>query len=123
MRRYETHGRLKCPDGRPVLSALHNYITIRGYYNGPDQWVAGQKGQLYRPVDLMKSMHNGVFTEAEMNEHIERVLSKLKSIGYDGTLLQPDDIIITYDTKGDMIKDSEYHPELRITNLEFIRKI
>jgi len=123
MSRYETHDKLRCPDGLPVLSAQHNYITIRGYYNGPDRWVAEQKGQLYRPVDLIKSLHNGVFTEPEINAHISRVVSRLKNIGYNGNLLQPDDIIITYDTKGEIVKDSEGYPELRITNLDFIRKI
>ncbi len=123
MRRYEAHGRLKCPDGRPVLSALHNYITIRGYYNGPDEWVAEQKGQLYRPVDLAKALNSGVFTETEAYGLIGRVISSMKNIGYDGSLLQANDIIISYNTKGDIVKDNEGYPELRITNLEFIRKI
>ena len=123
MRHYESHRSLICPDGKPILSEEHNYITIRGYYNGSDQWVAEQKGQLCRPVDLLKTLHNGIFQETEVNAMIYRVRQKLKDIGYDGSLLQTNDMIITYDPKGDMIKDDEGYPEVRITNFEYIKKI
>ncbi len=36
MRRYESHRNILDPEGNPILQENHNYITIRGYYNGPD---------------------------------------------------------------------------------------
>jgi len=123
LRRFESHKNLKCPDGQPVLSETHNYITIRGYFNGTDQWVAEQKGQLCRPVDLLKTLHYGILQEPELKNLMERVFAKLKNIGYDGSLLQANDLIITYDPKGEMMKDEEGYPEVRITNFEFIRKL
>ncbi len=123
MGRFESHSGLFCPDGQPALSMEHNYITIRGYYNGPDEWVAQQKGRLCRPVDLMKAIRNGVFSEAEVKNLTGMVVGKLKNIGYDGSFLQINDLIIVYDPKGDIVKDSEGYPEVRITNFEFIRKI
>ncbi len=122
LRRFESHRGVRCPDGQPVLSENHNYITIRGYYNGPDKWVAEQRGQLRRPLDLLKALHNGLIGKEEMGRLIERTVSKLKNIGYDGTLLQANDLIISIDPKGDIIKDGEY-PEVLITNFEFIGKI
>lgn len=123
MGHYESHRGLICPDGMPVLSEMHNYITIRGYYNGPDEWVAQQKGPLCRPIDLMKALHNDIIQKDEMIKLIQRVCDKLRNVGYDGSLLQPNDMIITYDPKADIIQDKEGGPEVRITNFEFIKKI
>jgi hypothetical protein len=121
--RFLSHTGVKCPDGQPALSREHNYITIRGYYNGPDNWVAEQKGQLCRPVDLMKALHNRMIDKSELQVMTARVVSRLEEIGYDGCLLEPNDMIITYDPKGELIKDKKGNPEIRITNFEFIRKL
>jgi hypothetical protein len=123
MHHYESHAGLRCPDGRPVLSPLHNYVTIRGYYNGSDDWVAVQSGQLCRPVDLSKAIHNGIFTEAEVKGLMLRVLRNLENIGYDGSLLRENDLIIAYDPKGEIVNDGTGQPEVRITNFEYIKKI
>jgi hypothetical protein len=123
MRYYETHRALRCPDEQLILNEKHNYITIRGYYNGTDQWVAEQKGQLCRPIDLLKAVQNGTLPESELKNITDRVKNKLKNIGYDGSLLMPNDMIITYDPKGNLINDDEGNTEVRITNLEFIKKI
>jgi hypothetical protein len=123
MRRFESHRSLTCPDGQPVLRERHNYITIRGYYNGPDRWVAQQREQLCRPLDLVKACINGLIRENEMGILLGRVVSKMKNIGYDGSLLQANDLILSINPKGGIIKDEENYPEVRITNFEFIKRI
>ena len=83
--RYESHKTILGRDGRPILQENHNYISIRGYFNGPDTWVAQQKGQLCRPVDLEKAVENGTITRNESGELYDNVLVPLKAVGYDGS--------------------------------------
>jgi len=121
-RHFETHAGLRCPDGRPILSPDHNYVSIRGYFNGSDEWVAEQVGQLCRPIDLAKVLHSETFTETEVKIMMDRVVRNLEAAGYDGSLLKLNDLLIAYDPKGDIIKDKDGLPEVRITNFEYIKR-
>jgi hypothetical protein len=121
MRHYETHAHIKEPLGRPILRPEHNYITIRGYYNGPDEWVSEQAGQLARPVDLSKALRDGIFVEQEVDAMMFRARERLLDAGYDGSLLGINDIIITFDPRGEIVRDTQGEPEARITNFEYIK--
>ncbi|MCE5250786.1 hypothetical protein LLG96_11260 [bacterium] len=120
MRRYESHSSIVGPDGEPILRYDHNYITIRGYYNGPDSWVAERHGWLYKPVDLVKALDSGIISKDEYDRIIDTVRRKLKNIGYDGSLLQGNDMLLVLTPDGEIVKDAEGFPEARICNFELI---
>ncbi len=122
LRRFESHKHKLCPDGKPILRKDHNYISIRGYYNGSDQWVAQQNRQLCRPVDLLKALHMGIILQPDFEKIYKTIIVKLKNIGYDGTLLQANDIILVMDPEESLILDNEGLPEARICNFELIHK-
>jgi len=120
--RYESHKDILCWDGCPILQENRNYISIRGYYNGPDSWVAQQKGQLCRPIDLQKALENAIITKHEFDRLYDGVFQKLNNAGYDGSLLKGNDILLAMDPSGQLLKDVDGTPEARICNFEFIRK-
>ena len=47
-RRYETHADERTPDDHPILSRHHEYVTIWGYWNGPDDALAEKDEVLYK---------------------------------------------------------------------------
>ena len=53
-------------DGKPILREDHNYITLRGYFNGPDWWVAQQTGQLCRPFNLEQALATAAHRRAAL---------------------------------------------------------
>jgi hypothetical protein len=121
--RYESHTTILGRDRRPILQESHNYISIRGYFNGPDTWVAQQKGQLLQPVDLQKAREKGLIGLDEFNELYDMVLARLSNAGYDGSLLEGNDILLALDpTAGQFLKAGDGKPEARICSFEFIRK-
>src|SRR5208283_4145203 len=91
LRRYESHRNILDPEGDPILQENHNYITIRGYYNGPDHWVAEQTGDLLVPVDLSKAFYRGLIDNTKCQAMTEKVKENLRNAGYDGALLKPND--------------------------------
>jgi hypothetical protein len=121
--RYETHKDITCPDGSSVLTSRHNYIMIRGYYNGPDEWVAQQKGKLHRPMNLDRAMVNRVISRKEYKTLFNSLLQRLKDIRIDGTLLKGNDILLSFAPDGKLIKDKEGRPETRICNFEMIYRV
>lgn len=122
-RKYESHKNILDPEGNPILQENHNYITIRGYYNGPDHWVAEQRGPLYTPVDLSKAVSKGIINESQCQGFLDKVKERLKNAGYDGSLLKANDLILAIDSKGEIMKSDSGKPEVIICNLELIWKI
>jgi hypothetical protein len=122
-RRFDSHRALLDNDGKPVLQEGHNYITLRGYFNGPDQWVAQQTGQLCRPYNLVQALAKG-FVDAPLYERLfDKVVSDLKNIGYDGTLLKGTNLVLARDPGNEFLKDESGMPEVRISSFELIRKL
>lgn len=123
LRRYESHKDILDPDGNPILQENHNFITIRGYYNGPDYWVAKQKtGALYEPVDLTRAVEKGIIDESLCLMLLEKVKEKLWKANYDGSLLKPSNLLLAIDGNGNIVTDSFDSPLVVICYLELIWK-
>jgi hypothetical protein len=122
-RKYQSHTAIIDIDGSPVLDAQHNYITIRGYYNGPDEWVAKNEGALLKPVDLAKAVRIKMLDEAQAGRFLARVKERLQAAGYDGSLLKLNDLLIALDGNGKIVKDSSGEPDIIICNFEVIWKV
>lgn len=122
-RRYESHKNILDPEGNPILQENHNFITIRGYYNGPDQWVAQQKGPLYVPVDLARAVTKDLIHETQCRLLLNKVKENLKDVGYDGSLLKPNDLLLATSDKNEIMRDSTGNPLVIICNFELIWKV
>ena len=122
-RPYNSHKNLLGLDNLPILRKNKNYITIRGFYNGTDSWVASHEGRLFQPSDLTQALLNGILKHEECLELLDITRARLKNVGYDGTLLELNDIIVSLDPDGILVRDSENIPEARICNFELIHKM
>ncbi|MBI4826073.1 MAG: hypothetical protein HY807_06585 [Nitrospirae bacterium] len=121
-RRYESHKNIFDPEGNPVLQEDRNYITIRGYYNGPDDWVAEQTGPLFEPIDLRKASVKGILNEAQCRVLLEQVKDDLWNVNYDGSLLKLDDLLLAINDKGEVVKGASGSTLVLICNFEHIWK-
>ncbi|MEJ2696521.1 MAG: hypothetical protein P8013_07710 [Candidatus Sulfobium sp.] len=121
-RRYDSHKHILDPEGNPILQENRNYITIRGYYNGPDCSVAEQ-GPLYMPTDLSKAVYNGLIDDSSCLALLDRVKRKLREAGYDGSLLKANDVLLAVDSNREIMNNSYGEPEVIICNFELIWNI
>ncbi len=122
LRKYESHKHMLDPEGNPILQENHNYITIRGYYNGPDYWVAEQTGLLYVPLDLSRAIRKGFIDEYQSQLLLERVKKNLMNVNYDGSLLKPNDLLLAIDSNGEIVGDTSSNTLVIICNFERIWK-
>ena len=121
-RRYDSHADILTPDGFPILREDRNYITIRGYFNGSDSYVASHEARLYRPVDLAKAVQEGITNQAQALRIVQATTARLQDEGYDGRLLKLNDLIFGIDEDGTLLTDACGEPEARICNLGLIGK-
>jgi hypothetical protein len=122
-RKYQSHRDIVDSDGNPVLAAEHNYITIRGYYNGPDEWVSKRENDLFTPVDLLKAVRRKIIDDSACRRFLEKTCARLREAGYDGTLLKANDLLLALDSKGKIVTDRSGEPDVIICNFEVIWKI
>jgi hypothetical protein len=123
LRKYESHKDILDPEGNPVLQENHNYITIRGYYNGPDQWVAEHEEALYTPVDLSKALYTRIISEEQCQDFLDTAKGRLRLHGFDGSSLRINDLLLAIDEKGQPMRNSSGEPVAIICNFELIWKI
>jgi hypothetical protein len=122
-RKYKTHQDILDPEGNSILQESHNYITIRGYYNGPDSWVAEHESGLFIPIDLSKALSQGILDESHCQSLSNKVKEKLKKAGYDGSLLTTNDFLLAMGHDGKLMQDKNGEPEVIICNFKRIWKI
>jgi hypothetical protein len=123
-RKYQSHKEIVDIDGNPVLDVLHNYITIQGFYNGPDQWVSEhEETSLLTPVDLLRAVRKNIITAEQCADHLGVVKERLRAAGYDGSLLKANDILIAVDAKGEIMKEKSGGPDCIICNFEIVWKV
>ena len=118
--RYLSHRDIRGPGGISVLLEDHDYITIRGYYNGPDDWVPEHDEALLSPINLDKAVTAGIIKKKDRQEMHEEVLSRLSAAGFEGSMLRTNDLIIATDQGGAVVRREDGRPDVIITNLEFI---
>ena len=123
LRKYDSHKHLLDPEGKRILQKKHNYITIRGFYNGPDDWVAEHETALFTPIDLSKAPDKGILSEITCAGLLDEIKAKMKDAGYDGSLLRANDLLLAIDNNGELMKNSKGGPEVIICNFELIWKI
>ena len=121
-RQYDSHKGIPDPEGNPILQENHNYITIRGYYNGPDYSVAEQ-GPLYMPTDLAKATYQGNIDESTCQRLLNKTKENLRSVGYDGSLLKANDLLLAIDSKGRIMNNTDGRPEVLLCNFELVWKM
>jgi hypothetical protein len=122
-RRYDSHRSLRSPDGRPIMLEDHNYITLSGFFNGPDEWVARQTGPLCRPLNLDVALAKKHIDAPAYERLYEKVQSDLKNLGYDGCLLKGNDLLLAIGPDQELLKDKTGEIEVRICNFELIKKV
>jgi hypothetical protein len=124
LRKYESHRAFLDSEGNPILDAEHNYITIRGYYNGPDEWVSrNEEASLFTPLDLARALRRKIIDQERCWNYLEKVKERLHAAGYDGSLLKANDVLLALDAKGQVIKEKSGEPDLIISNLEIVWKL
>ena len=121
-RKYESHSHLVNSKGEPLLREDRNFISIRGFFNGTDSWVAGSH-ELLKPMSLIQAESDGIISSKSKALLREAIIARLINIGIDGSLLEANDLIVSLDSKNNIVTTEDNLPEVRICNFELLRRL
>jgi hypothetical protein len=120
-RRYQLLAHLRTPDGLPAVSPEHEYITIWGFWNGPDELLAVHDGQFYRSVNAEQAVHQGLISSQTMMELVAYARQRLHECGFEHLNLKPDHLLLSVRADNTLVLDESGRPEFRLCNFELMR--
>jgi hypothetical protein len=122
-RHYTELAHWRTPDGEPAVSEDHEYITIWGFWNGPDELLAVHDGQYYRGINAEQACEEQLITAALLDELMARVRQRLARAGFEDLNLKPDHLLISFNSENEMTTDTVGKPEVRVCNFELVRRL
>jgi len=120
-RRYTALAHLLTPDGQPAISKDYEYITIWGYWNGPDELLAASDDFFYSSLNAKDACDQRLISRRMMGQLLEAKAAKLALCGLEDLNLKPDHLLISFDSGGKLVLDTLGKPEVRLCNFEFVR--
>jgi hypothetical protein len=120
-RRVAALAHLLTPDGEAAVRHDCDYITIWGFWNGPDQHLAEHDGRYYSSVNASRAAVQRFITPQMMAGLMESKASKLARCGLEDLNLKPDHLLISFDSEHNLVLDTFGKPEVRLCNFELVR--
>jgi hypothetical protein len=122
-RRYATHEYRKTPDHKPVLEKNHDYIIFWGFWNGPDELLAQCDESPFEGLDVLLAYRKGLLDKAMYIELMEKTKQMLRQAGVEDLNPLGNHILVSVDNTGQLVKDCQGLPEIRLFNFEFLANI
>jgi hypothetical protein len=121
-RRFSELAQLLTPEGEPALRKGCNYITVWGYWNGPDELLAAQDDCHYTAMNAKHACADHLISVPVMEELLRAKAGKLAQCGLEDLNLKPDHLLISFDTRQELVLDAAGKPEVRLCNFELVRR-
>jgi hypothetical protein len=122
-RRYTALAQLRTPEGEPVVRPDHDYITIWGFWNGPDELLALEEGRCYHAINSRRAFANQMISEKTLAELMHLKASRLSRCDFEDLNPKPDHLLISFDAEDHLVIGSMGRPEVRLCNFELIRRV
>ncbi|MCU0785361.1 MAG: hypothetical protein MUF81_15170 [Verrucomicrobia bacterium] len=122
-RRYAALAGLRTPDGEAAVSQSCDYITIWGFWNGPDELLASQDGQFYQAFNAKHANAHDMISDQLLKELMQARATQLAQCGFEDLNPKPDHLLISFDPAQKLVLDSTGKPEVRRCNFELLRRL
>ncbi len=120
--RYESHADQKTLEGQPILSRQHEYLTIWGYWNGPDEVLAAKDEVVYKGIDALAAYREGRLTQRGYVRVMRAAKKRLAATGIEDLNLRGNHLLLSIDRRQQLAVDDKGLPLIRICNFELLKK-
>jgi len=120
-RRFDSHRRLRTPDGRPLLERGYDYIILWGYWNGPDELLAVKDDPPYTSINALQAHREGLVDDATYLSLMERARRQLAEGGVEDLNLRGNHLLLSMESSGKLAVDRDGMPAMLVCNFELLR--
>jgi len=122
-RRYHALSHWRAPDGEPVLRPDYDYITIWGFWNGPDELLAADDSRFYHAINAKQAFANRKISLPILDELMQLKAARLTRCGFEDLNPKPDHLLLSFDAAEQLVPGSQGGPEARLCNFELLRRV
>lgn len=122
-RRYKKLEHLRTPDGQPALCKDHDYITIWGFWNGPDELLACHDGEYYQSINARQAWCEGLIPSETLQQLSNTAQQQLNRANFEHLDFRPEHYLLSLASNHTLVRDPQGNLEVRLCNLELIRSI
>jgi hypothetical protein len=122
-RRYESHAGILTPEGLPALQMDHDYITVWGFWNGPDESLAERDGEFYTGINAANALRRGIITGQEYDRLMQRIRSLLAGREMKNPALKGNHVLLSLNPRGELMRNREGELDIRLCNFETMQRI
>lgn len=120
--RYESHDALRTPTDAPILNRHHEYVTIWGYWNGPDEVLAVKDEELYKGIDALAAYRQGRLAKDQYVRTMQAVKARLAAAGTEDLSLRGSHLLLSIDRRQQLALDDQGLPLVRVCNFELLQR-
>jgi hypothetical protein len=121
-KRYETHADQLTSDEHPILSQHHEYVTIWGYWNGPDDQLAEKDEIIYKGIDALAAYRDGLLTQRSYVRVMRAASKRLALAGIEDLSMRGTHLLLSIGLDGKLALDDRGLPMFRICNFELLKR-
>lgn len=120
--RYESHAGQDTPDGHPILSRDHEYMTIWGFWTGPDDAMAAKDEAVYKGIDALAAYRDKRLTKNEYFRLMRTMKKRLAAVGIEDLSLRGNHLLLSIDREQQLARDKSGQLQVRVCNFELLTK-
>jgi len=121
--RYESHEKMRTPDGHPILGKHHDYMIVWGYWNGPDELIAEKDQEYYRGIDALRAYREGLISQEVYIRIVQVTKEQLGELGFEDLDLRGNHLLLSVDRSGRLVIGPKGVPAARICSYELLRRV
>ena len=121
-RRYAALAHLRTPDGDTIVREEYDYITIWGFWNGPDELLAAQDGRFYQAFNARHAFAEKMISKQAIEELMRLKAERLARCGFEDLNPKPDHLLISFGPDMQLVLGTTGKPEVRLCNFELVRR-
>ena len=121
-RRFRSHAGLKNPEGGPLLTPLHTYLTLWGWWRGRVDEVGDPVVTPCSCIDMVRAVERELITAEEQQRLLERTQTRLTEAGFE-TFLKPSHGLLSLDNEGRLYRDEGGEPSIALCNFELMHRL
>lgn len=122
-RRYVALADVRTPEGDLVARKEYDYITIWGFWNGPDELLAADEGRFYHAVNATRAFANKLISAEMLDQLMDLKAKRLARCGFEDLNPKRDHLLISCDTTEQIVMRPGGKPEVRLCNFELVRRL
>jgi len=120
--RYEAIKNIFTPDGYPVLRHHHTYISIWGYWNGLDEFLACKDNEYCKGINADQALAQQLISHHVYQGLIDKVAFRLNRLNYQDLNPKASHFLLSITPEGKLMRDPDGLPSFRLSNFSLIRK-